>query len=548
MVNVSNTNNKINDFICSPKNLSKFIGPYGYIQCTYERFPKITHINTQMIEYLGRAEKDDDLEEFLKENIFFSIIPFEDRDVFKKCLKDAIKSDVPVSVEHRIRCGDGVLKNFVGWCSVTQNENGEKEFVFIYMLKEDEKQTVQENPYYAAFKNTYDIIFEINYVEKTVECIYGKNTSNIGALYDVVMTLDSAQEFWINNYVYADDKEMMRKYLAHICTPGTDWGGLNSIQSKFRLTFNEGKVDDYIGNAIKFNSSTVLFAVRKTGNQRFFTSQEKEMHTLHEINDWLNIYVKDTKNALAMMLFEWNGETYNLLYASENICKHIKIGEEKYLRYITHELPMEECLEEFDFSKEYFEKLINEQELKHSYVDENGDNREVILTCSPIIHENETIYEILITDESANTVGDVPASGIYVRTFGHFDVFVDGMPITFTSEKEKELMALLIDRNGGTLTSSEAITYLWEDEEINERTSTRYRKLAMGLKNTLAKHHIEHILINNHGVRNIDVSAIVCDYYELLAGNKHYQKMFHNMYMTNYSWAEDTLATLWDYS
>jgi hypothetical protein len=70
----------------------------------------------------------------------------------------------------------------------------------------------------------------------------------------------------------------------------------------------------------------------------------------------------------------------------------------------------------------------------------------------------------------------------------------------------------------------------------------------MGLKNTLAKHNIEHIVINNHGVRNINVSAITCDYYELLAGNEHYKKMFHNFYMSDYSWAEDTLATLWDYS
>jgi hypothetical protein len=70
----------------------------------------------------------------------------------------------------------------------------------------------------------------------------------------------------------------------------------------------------------------------------------------------------------------------------------------------------------------------------------------------------------------------------------------------------------------------------------------------MGLKKTLKKYGIESILINNHGVRSVDVSAIKCDYYELLAGNKKYQHSFHNAYMTDYSWAEETLATLWDYS
>jgi two-component SAPR family response regulator len=106
-------------------------------------------------------------------------------------------------------------------------------------------------------------------------------------------------------------------------------------------------------------------------------------------------------------------------------------------------------------------------------------------------------------------------------------------------------MALLIDRNGGTLSTAEAIRYLWENETASERVSSRYRKLAMKLKNTLTKYGIEHILINNHGIRSINVSAITCDYYELLAGNENYIKHFHNSYMSDYSWAEETLANIW---
>jgi two-component SAPR family response regulator len=109
-------------------------------------------------------------------------------------------------------------------------------------------------------------------------------------------------------------------------------------------------------------------------------------------------------------------------------------------------------------------------------------------------------------------------------------------------------MALLIDRNGGTLSPNEAISYLWEDEVADERTSARYRKLAMGLKRTLRKYGIENILINHNGIRSIDTSAIRCDYYELLAGNAKYRQAFHNAYMTDYSWGEETLASLWNYS
>jgi two-component SAPR family response regulator len=109
-------------------------------------------------------------------------------------------------------------------------------------------------------------------------------------------------------------------------------------------------------------------------------------------------------------------------------------------------------------------------------------------------------------------------------------------------------MALLIDRNGGTVAPNEAISCLWEDTELTSKVSARYRKVAMGLKNTLDKNGIGYLLINNHGVRSVNTSALTCDYYELLAGNEEYRAAFHNSYMTNYSWAEDTLASLWDYS
>jgi two-component SAPR family response regulator len=142
----------------------------------------------------------------------------------------------------------------------------------------------------------------------------------------------------------------------------------------------------------------------------------------------------------------------------------------------------------------------------------------------------------------------VPNEGIFARTFGFFDLFVDGVPVVFSNSKEKELMALLIDRNGGTLTSSDAISYLWEDETVDDHLKTRYRKLAMGLKNTLEKYGIGRILINNGGVRSVNTSALTCDYYELLAGNVQYVQSFHNSYMSDYTWSERTLGTLWDFS
>ena len=38
---------------------------------------------------------------------------------------------------------------------------------------------------------------------------------------------------------------------------------------------------------------------------------------------------------------------------------------------------------------------------------------------------------------------------IVIRTFGYFDIFVDGETIPFSCKKAKELLALLVDRMGG---------------------------------------------------------------------------------------------------
>jgi hypothetical protein len=167
---------------------------------------------------------------------------------------------------------------------------------------------------------------------------------------------------------------------------------------------------------------------------------------------------------------------------------------------------------------------------------------------------NWKIYEPDLETESAEapaTESDklfAEKNDIFARTFGHFDLFVRGTPVIFSGPKEKELMALLIDRKGGTLSTNEAISYLWPDEEPSKTLASRYRKLASKLKATLQKYGIEHILINNNGIRSIDMAAVTCDCYEMLTGNEKYIKVFSNSYMTDYSWGEETLAKLWNYT
>ncbi len=153
------------------------------------------------------------------------------------------------------------------------------------------------------------------------------------------------------------------------------------------------------------------------------------------------------------------------------------------------------------------------------------------------------LQQIHLADDSAVRV---KAKKVFARTFGYFDIFIDGAPMHFTNAKEKELLAILIDRNGGTLTADEAIAYLWEDEPAGERQNARYRKLAMNLRNTLQGAGIENILIVNRGIRSIDTTKLECDYYQFLKNNPEFRRLYHGAYMSNYSWAENTVSVLND--
>ena len=133
---------------------------------------------------------------------------------------------------------------------------------------------------------------------------------------------------------------------------------------------------------------------------------------------------------------------------------------------------------------------------------------------------------------------------VQIRTFGYFDVFVDGKTIAFRNEKAKELLALLVDRRGGFISSSEAINFLWEDEPANKVTLARYRKVAMRLKNFLEEYGIEDIVETAGGQRRIVPEAVQCDLYDYLAQEDKKGGAFSGLYLSNYSWAETTLGEL----
>lgn len=133
---------------------------------------------------------------------------------------------------------------------------------------------------------------------------------------------------------------------------------------------------------------------------------------------------------------------------------------------------------------------------------------------------------------------DVQTQEVWVQTFGHFEVFVNGQPLTFEREKAKELFAYLIDRHGASVTTEQIASILWEDRPY-DRTLKNYVSTILGsLRNALREIGMEDILIKTRNHLSVDPEKIKCDAYDYEKGDLSAVNSFHGEYMVNYSWAE----------
>lgn len=131
---------------------------------------------------------------------------------------------------------------------------------------------------------------------------------------------------------------------------------------------------------------------------------------------------------------------------------------------------------------------------------------------------------------------------LVVHTFGSFEVLYNGAPLVFEREKAKELLALLIDRQGVSMTNSEIESVLWEDPPSPQYLQT----LFYSLRKTLHGIGMDDLLVRTRNHTSIDVNLVQCDLYEFLKGNADAINSYAGEYMCNYSWAELTNGRLYN--
>jgi len=133
---------------------------------------------------------------------------------------------------------------------------------------------------------------------------------------------------------------------------------------------------------------------------------------------------------------------------------------------------------------------------------------------------------------------------ILVHTFGNFDVFAQNEPVTFERSKSKELFAYLIDRRGAGSSTAEITAVLWEDAEDKKKMKNATQTVIYSMMQSLKERNVSDVIIKKWNYLAVDVSKIECDYYRFLEGDIVAVNSYMGEYMSNYSWAEMTTASL----
>ncbi len=197
-----------------------------------------------------------------------------------------------------------------------------------------------------------------------------------------------------------------------------------------------------------------------------------------------------------------------------------------------------ELLLSYSTSEKLREAMRNCLTLEYEFTTPDGIRVKTI--CQKIESYRGTPIKIL-----CRTVKCGESNLLRVQTFGNFEVYgKDGVQITFSRKYSKQLLAYLIDRQGYPVTSKDIVTDILEkpadDMNAIKYVSTLIRRAVDDLESA----GFPNVIIKEQKTVRVDTNLIDCDYYHLLKGDYSYLLQYHNEYMKEYSWAEDTNAEI----
>ncbi len=524
--------------------------PCGFLKYTCEKQPKVTYINQKMTELLRFpkvSEGELDYLEMYKSNIFL-MIPMEERRKFSKYLSRVYSSDVPIAGEMTLLRCDGTRAYVFGWVTKTVNEQGVPEFQSVCMDITERHQTRKASEtqrYLKGLSDVYDKIFEFNLDANTVKCLHCGEKSSFKSFEGIAMQIEDALEKWLLASVVKENQESVRCFFKSFCGKNLYRTDAKPPQITYKARASDGGFKQYTGIFIKVDEAVSFFCCRETQDAADTIALKNENIQLKES---MRDLVRQFSDGIAA--FEVSSEgSVKPLYATENVCEFFGYTEEEWLPLTEQFTPLENFVMYSEAKYEDFAELFRKGEALFTYFDYQSETERKIKAVFSQKEANNKfsryvmLYPVQDAEQEKNSF--LPENRtVFIRTFGYFDVFIGDKPIAFNNKKSKELLALLVDRRGGYVTSEEAIGFLWEDESANSVTYSRYRKVALRLKNTLEEYGIPDIIESVDGKRRIVMEKIECDLYNYLSGKEEYAQLFKGSYLTNYSWGEITLGEL----
>lgn len=521
--------------------------PCGFLKYTCEKNPKVTYINDQMLKIL-RFSKNHDAEidylELYKSNIYL-MIPMEDRRKFSHFLNKVYQKNSPVVGEMNVLRADGTKARLYGWVTRTVGKDGTEEFQSVCMdvtERYEAKKSVETKRYLKALTGVYDIIFEFDFSNRTVKCVHEQDSDSFKWLQNVPMHIEEATEKWIQASVCEDDRDKVRGFFGAFNRNDSAEPDAKPLQIQYKTVSQE----TYAGVFLRIDSAVSYFCCRSVTEESDNDSLRNENVSLRNMNENMQSLVMSFTDGI--VAFEIENDYVKPLYASDNICDFFGYTKEEWIDMAQKHHSIKNFVSKSGVDYEEFSALFENGEAEFEYIDvETRTARRKKAVCTQAFDGSEKRYVMLYNVNEKSPVARETALGkdhIYIRTFGYFDVFVNDNPIAFRNKKSKELLALLVDRRGGFVTSEEAISFLWEDEPVNSVTLSRYRKVALRLKNILEEYGIADIMESVDGKRRIITEKVQCDLYDHLSRKEEFSQLFKGSYLTNYSWGETTLGEL----
>lgn len=504
----------------------------GFHQYCLETPRRLCYVNQSLCTLLGAGEA-----ELLSEETddYLTFLHPEDREEYESSLRLLSQTPQTKVLQYRLVCRDGRALHVIDTVtSYVLDGRRMADSILTDITQQKQERAQQETGrYLRTLSEVYDKIFEFDRKKHTVKCLYGKNSPSFQWLQNIPMEMESATENWITGTAAPEDQQPLREFFRNYWNDPSDC----PARILYRARASSGEMKPYAGLFLKLDEEISLYCCR-------CCQSEQEAEALRQENDSLkNVQALTMQFTEGMMAFELEDNRVRPLYTSDNVCSFFGFSQQQW-EALAHTRPtIRQFVSNSGIAYGDIQALLSKGEAEFPYFDMHRNAyRRIRAICSRKYDGTGKCYVMLYRMDAPREVPQEPL--VYIRTFGYFDVFVGEKPIAFRNEKSKELFALLTDRKGGFVTSEEAIGFLWEEEPANSLTMARYRKVALRLKNTLEEYGVSDIMESVNGKRRLILDRVKCDLYDYLSGREEYTQLFKGSYLTNYSWAETTLAEL----